>query len=472
MTTDKSRADALTDARIIEIAEDIGIPDAATDDVLVKLVRACIDESAIAQPAAAPIATHWVETEWPVKQIGVPHPSDKPTIMTCATASEPIETCACGYSVESSCNVLDPTCKRRPAPAPADERAARAEAALRALVEECENDAIAGWEERMRRRLDNANRVLARAASANETGAEGKIDSHVAAIMERDAWRNAMQGLCTAWFTKPDDAADHLRQRLKSRSPAMAAEAVAIPTEDMRLAMTQETPYFWRRAMDKSCYEVGVQTNDDWREVISDDQTILATFNDGDAAADHFDRLEFAWRYARMLEAAPQPAQADARAEQFPYQKTFNAIAAATSVEGGNVSISVKAFREAFGDTQADARDHVADARNTVGDRNEAPLIGRWHHGNGVLVCGSIRVAVESFDTQPSQEFMDQMFDWICETLNTATSGAQADARERLTEEQRESVEHAATWLARSEDLQNKAHAERLRALLQGANHA
>ncbi|MDN7988975.1 hypothetical protein QZM97_02680 [Burkholderia orbicola] len=91
------------------------------------------------------------------------------------------------------------------------------------------------------------------------------------------------------------------------------AEGVAIPTEEMRLAMTQETPYFWRRSMDKSCYEVGIQTNDDWREVISDDQTILATFDDGDAAADHFDRLEFAWRYVRMLEAAPQPAQADAR---------------------------------------------------------------------------------------------------------------------------------------------------------------
>ena len=93
------------------------------------------------------------------------------------------------------------------------------------------------------------------------------------------------------------------------------AEGVAIPTEEMRLAMTQETPYFWRRSMDKSCYEVGIQTNDDWREVISDDQTILATFDDGDAAADHFDRLEFAWRYVRMLEAAPQPAQADARVE-------------------------------------------------------------------------------------------------------------------------------------------------------------
>ncbi|WP_052142555.1 hypothetical protein [Burkholderia pseudomallei] len=40
----------------------------------------------------------------------------------------------------------------------------------------------------------------------------------------------------------------------------------------------------------------------------------------------------------------------------------------------------------------------------------------------------------------------------------------------RLTDEQRESIEHAATWLGRSEDLQNKAHAKRLCALLNGAD--
>ncbi|HDR8927266.1 TPA: hypothetical protein QDA78_003693 [Burkholderia vietnamiensis] len=53
-----------------------------------------------------------------------------------------------------------------------------------------------------------------------------------------------------------------------------------------------------------------------------------------------------------------------------------------------------------------------------------------------------------------------------------APAPSPADERVGLTAEQRESVDHAATWLDRSEDLQNKAHAERLRALLQGANHA
>jgi hypothetical protein len=36
-------------------------------------------------------------------------------------------------------------------------------------------------------------------------------------------------------------------------------------------------------------------------------------------------------------------------AEAFPYQKTFNAIAAATSISGGHVAISVAKFVEAFG---------------------------------------------------------------------------------------------------------------------------
>ena len=54
-TTENSRADALTDARILEIAETVGVPDTATDDVLVKFVRACLTASTALQPAAAQI---------------------------------------------------------------------------------------------------------------------------------------------------------------------------------------------------------------------------------------------------------------------------------------------------------------------------------------------------------------------------------------------------------------------------------
>lgn len=65
----------------------------------------------------------------------------------------------------------------------------------------------------------------------------------------------------------------------------------------------------------------------------------------------------------------------------------------------------------------------------------KAPLIGRWHHGNGVLVCGTIRVAVESFDTQPTQELRDQMFDWICETLNAQIDKQRAETPDEFAEE-------------------------------------
>jgi len=45
---------------------------------------------------------------------------------------------------------------------------------------------------------------------------------------------------------------------------------------------------------------------------------------------------------------APQAPSAGSVAVDFPYQKTFNAIAAATSVCGGHVAISVIDFREAY----------------------------------------------------------------------------------------------------------------------------
>lgn len=46
------------------------------------------------------------------------------------------------------------------------------------------------------------------------------------------------------------------------------------------------------------------------------------------------------------------------------------------------------------------------------------PNYGRWHHGNGVLCVGSIRVAREDFDTNPTNKIKDEIFDWMCKTLN------------------------------------------------------
>jgi hypothetical protein len=58
--------------------------------------------------------------------------------------------------------------------------------------------------------------------------------------------------------------------------------------------------------------------------------------------------------YVAMVSAAPTPStQAVGEPVNFPYQKTFNAIAAATSVCAGCVAISVIDFREAFGEANA-----------------------------------------------------------------------------------------------------------------------
>ncbi|HIC7214866.1 hypothetical protein [Burkholderia stabilis] len=54
------------------------------------------------------------------------------------------------------------------------ERATKAESALRALVDECDNDTTAGWEDRMRIRIDDANRLLAATAAAAAAPADAQ----------------------------------------------------------------------------------------------------------------------------------------------------------------------------------------------------------------------------------------------------------------------------------------------------------
>ncbi|WP_321810122.1 hypothetical protein [Burkholderia sp. BCC1985] len=108
MITDKSRADALTVPAISRDAfydivraalkwyrsdnpsrylndEQVDANDAEFVGKLADEHAKILATSPVEQPAATPIATHIVATEWPVKQIGIAHPSDKPTIVTCAS---------------------------------------------------------------------------------------------------------------------------------------------------------------------------------------------------------------------------------------------------------------------------------------------------------------------------------------------------------------------------------------------------
>jgi hypothetical protein len=59
-----------------------------------------------------------------------------------------------------------------------------------------------------------------------------------------------------------------------------------------------------------------------------------------------------------------------------------------------------------------------AQGEPVAGRRLYSPY-GRWHHGNGVLCAGTLRIAREDFDTNPADKVKKDIFDWTCATLNT-----------------------------------------------------
>jgi len=80
------------------------------------------------------------------------------------------------------------------------------------------------------------------------------------------------------------------------------------PTQEMRAAMEGETPYNWRRNMDKTAYEVYFLDYPDWRDVVAEPQRIVFESKDREAVETHCAELQFAWRYSEMLRvAAEQP---------------------------------------------------------------------------------------------------------------------------------------------------------------------
>jgi hypothetical protein len=78
------------------------------------------------------------------------------------------------------------------------------------------------------------------------------------------------------------------------------------------------------------------------------------------------------------------------------------------------------------GFTADQMRDYARAAILQERERGEPPLVGRWHHGQGHLVNGSIRIARWDCDTNPPTEFRERMLQWICDTLNAAAIRAGA----------------------------------------------
>lgn len=80
---------------------------------------------------------------------------------------------------------------------------------------------------------DVCNCIRAALSIAPQTDQEKTRTDALALLMERDAWKNAMQGLCRDWFTTPDAAAAHLRARLH---PERHAQESAV-SDRMRWAL-------------------------------------------------------------------------------------------------------------------------------------------------------------------------------------------------------------------------------------------
>jgi hypothetical protein len=67
-----------------------------------------------------------------------------------------------------------------------------------------------------------------------------------------------------------------------------------------------------------------------------------------------------------------------------------------------------------------------------TGVGGETPLSGHWHHGNGHLACGTLRIARWDCDTNPPEAFREELLGWMCEALNAAQAGRQIGEKELI----------------------------------------
>lgn len=195
------------------------------------------------------------------------------------------------------------------------------------------------------------------------------------------------------------------------------------------------------------------------------------------------------WRDFVLLavtDAAPQPAQADApaHAAECPHCDGEGVI------EGDSGTSPCACQRDAQeGMPTFGARRAQADAPAEARERDDPELIAASNKGyaaglrdgKALGACGPLAPA--DAGEAAAWRYRTSGDNWcycdgdpvhVCDRdyekqpLYTAPPAARVAS---LTDEQRESIEHAATWLARSEDLQNKAHAKRLCDLLNGMDH-
>lgn len=108
------------------------------------------------------------------------------------------------------------------------------------------------------------------------------------------------------------------------------------------------------------------------------------------------------------------------------------------SIVTGRDTFPTKAAALEHARKHADAADQPAGAEASG---CELPLLGEWRHGGGYLCCGTLRVARESFDTDPAEEFKTEVLDWMCKRLN----------ERHPTALENHATEDGAMWLTRAE---------------------
>lgn len=205
------------------------------------------------------------------------------------------------------------------------------------------------------------------------------------------------------------------------------------------------------------------------------------------------------------LYAAPQPTQADAPAEAREPQWRADIIAdlqglfdteGITENDSGDALIRLSDAIEAVENAKSSAPADAGEAREPLNEvlfgndealEMAADALDRLGQDSAAAGVRALRMLAHKARCAPADAGEAAPFGWaqpkggnyftrnelsakrIGGLVPVYTAPA-ASRMARLTDEQRESIEHAATWLGRSEDLQNKAHAKRLRALLNGAD--
>jgi len=105
-------------------------------------------------------------------------------------------------------------------------------------------------------------------------------------------------------------------------------------------------------------------------------------------------------------------------AHELAISRLFEIINGAVLAAVAGHAMPPDAIRAAIG--QALGLDPGAGASVAAQDAAATPISGRWRVESGVIVCGSVRMFSEDFDSYPSQPVNEDLLRWVCETLNTA----------------------------------------------------